>query len=32
MWMAGKVTGWTELEENLAGVSRKHPHSAYAWL
>ena len=26
-WMAGKVTGWAESVETLAGVSRKHPQS-----
>ena len=30
--MAGKVAGWTESVETLAGVSRKHPQSAYARL
>ena len=31
-WLAGKVTGWTELVETLARVSRKHLQSAYTGL
>ena len=27
-WLAGKVEGWVESVENLAGVARKHPQSA----
>ena len=30
--MDGKVAGWTESMETLAGVSRNHPQSAYAGL
>ena len=26
-WLAGKVAGWAESVETLAGVSRKHPQS-----
>ena len=32
MWLAGKVTGLTELVETLTGVSRKHLQSAYTGL
>ena len=31
-WMAGKVAGWVESMETLAGVSCKHPQSAYSGL
>ena len=30
--LAGKVARWTDSVETLAGVSRKHPQSAYARL
>ena len=30
--MAAKIKGWTESVEILAGVSQKHPQSAYAGL
>ena len=29
-WLARKVEGWAESVGNLAGVSHKHPQSAYA--
>ena len=32
IWMTGKVAGWAESVETLAGVSRKHPQSAYDGL
>ena len=31
-WLGEKSTGWAESVEILAGVSRKHPQSAYAGL
>ena len=31
-WLAGKVEEWAESMGTLAGLSRKHPHSAYAKL
>ena len=31
-WLADKITRWAESVETLAGVSRKHPQSAYAGL
>ena len=31
-WLAEKIKRWTESVEILSGVSRKHPHSAYAEL
>ena len=31
-WLVEKIKGWTESVEILAGVSRKHPQSAYAGL
>ena len=31
-WLADKIMGWAESVETLAGVSRKHPQSAYAGL
>ena len=31
-WLAGKVEGWAESVGILAGIARKHPHSAYAGL
>ena len=31
-WLCRKVTGWAESVETLAGVSHKHPQSAYAGL
>ena len=31
-WLVGKVTGWADSVETLAGVSCKHPKSAYAGL
>ena len=29
-WLADKITKWEESVDTLAGVSRKHPKSAYA--
>ena len=31
-WLSGKVEGWEDSVGNLAGVSRKHPQSAYSGL
>ena len=31
-WIQAKVEGWAESVRTLAGVSRKHPQSAYAGL
>ena len=31
-WMEGKVAGWSEYVETLAGVSCKHPKSVYSRL
>ena len=31
-WLAGKVTGWADSVETLAGVSCKHLQSTYAGL
>ena len=31
-WLAGKVAGWVESVEILAGVSRKHLQSAYSGM
>ena len=31
-WLTGKLTGWAESMETLAGVSCKHPQSVYAEL
>ena len=31
-WLGKKVEGWTESIATLAGVSLKHPQSAYAGL
>ena len=31
-WLRGKVQGWTELVNILAGVAHKHPQSSYAGL
>ena len=32
IWLAGKVSGRAEYAETLAGVSYKHPQSAYSRL
>ena len=31
-WLAENIQGWTDSLETLAGVSQKHPQSAYAGL
>ena len=31
-WLAGKVEGWAESVETLAGVYRKHPQYVYSEL
>ena len=31
-WLVEKIKGWADSVEILAGVSCKHPHSAYAGL
>ena len=31
-WLKANIKGWTESVTILAGVARKHPHSAYAGL
>ena len=31
-WLDDNITGWAESVETLAGISRKHPQSAYSGL